>query len=450
MATNYQGGDAVSLAPIFQGSLRGSLRVREEELARRAAQEKKREAEFKDLSDQIAKLNSKGISVIDMESYAKRTGEIKELAIKSFNETDPKKKMLIKAEINSKIGETEMFITAAVNKNKIASETGKWINDNRETRGTTSNLERFNRLINTKLEDIDERDLDITTYQEIPKAADVDRKLNTLADGLLKGAVEKFDEEPGKRGNKSGVYVTTSKEVPMENYASAVTELYKTDRQVKEFIDYTYGGRPIEEVAIEIAQRKVNEGKLGFSKRDFETDWRPRSTGGSPSSENLVGNVTKNVPIKIGSSTYNADRVGMNVSSVLLPPVEAIDANTGERVDLSEVIGRGYNKGNITAVLKIPDMVNILGDEDVYEFQVIEKNPDFAQQAALIPRGLVAGSGVPEEIVRKFYVGKDVIPTDGTNSKAINGALSKLNGATGTPTTTQRTNTTKRRSVDDL
>src|SRR5690606_7627047 len=97
-------------------------------------------------------------------------------------------------------------------------------------------------------------------------------------------------------------------------------------------------------------------------------------------------------------------------------------------------IDRGFTTGKIVSVQEVPELRGILNEAEVAEVQVPVPNPQYQ----LLGPQSAAAIGVPQYIVERYYIGQDVIPTEGTNGKAIGRALSKLRSGQGRESTSAR------------
>lgn len=430
MALNLQVVEDFNLSPLFQVASQTLLRNQQELAARREQEDKQRAASQKELSGLMSKVNPTGLRQADVAKYNELTSQMRDAAIGAMNASDPEARLQGESKVQELYTQIMHHSTASKELAKQELALGGRLADMDLEEEDKSKYQTY---LTTPLDDIPVGAMNPINWD---KPADF-TYANKVIGTTLKDLVKNVDTElkVGDRvniGGRSGQQYTYEGELSPELAGAALMQQYDYDRKFKKAIDAQFGDVSPEEAIMTIVAQEQEKGTL-TSRGKENIQWAPvpRSSGGA--APGSVGDLSHNVPIRMAGGTVVAPReISFSTSNVVVPSRDAIDADTGEVINLGAFKAEtGVKQGNLTGLVELPGYGSRLGgrNDDFVEYQIQVKN---TKQFKV--EGITLGS---DYHTRTFYVRRDQLPTGLGNDKAIQAAAAAFDAGRSTNTTSR-------------
>lgn len=437
---NYVGRDT-NLSGFYNSILRGIERQQEIAAKKQEAEDERARQIVKGMEGELSKVSSDGLRPADIGLFNQSYSKIKDSYYKMLTSRTNDERLQAAAEMRNAINATNNLVSRSKALGKQDYDIGEDIRKN--AKDYADNVRTlYNQRINTSLDKLSPELLNPQNFARRIDTSKVQGNIIKMAQDIAK-ASDNVTPSVSRMNLPSGGadVVEFVREGSRAAFVEGMVQQTAADPAYQAYIRENFPGLSYEEAINLIADQMQEAGHLtSRSGRQVIRDRAPSSSDGSGGNSTAVGGLTLNVPVNLGGRKVNATRrVGTNISSVTIPPVRAVDAQTGQITDLTNLIGEGFTKGAVVSFSQIPEIRNILGEEEVAEIQVSQPNPDYAIYRLMGDAGAMAAqdSGVSPNIVRRFYVGQDVVPRTGTNQKAINQALTTLRSGVGQESTSQ-------------
>lgn len=261
------------------------------------------------------------------------------------------------------------------------------------------------------------------------------RKINTSKvqgdiEGILKQLYDTSARLSGTKPTRTqgGSVLEFEESVDKDAFAQSLEYRFASDPAFKAFARENNLGDTPEEAAINITALYEQQGRFTRTEgRQFVRD-RASSTSGGDTDSAAVGEIAYNIPVNIGGKQVTATRgVDLTTSNVVVPNRQAVDAETGQIVDLGQIKAQtGVRQGQITGILEIPDLGDPfgVGNNEVVEYQIQMPNPNYLSVEGMEPMG-------PRNYTKTYYIRKDLLPEGAQNIKAVRGAVNKFDSSRG-------------------
>lgn len=435
---NYVGRDT-NLSGFYNSILSGIQQQQQIAAKKQEVEDERARQIVKGMEGELSKVSSEGLRTADIGLFNKSYSKIKDSYYKMLTAGTNDERLQAAAEMRNEINATNSLVSRSKTIGKQDYDFGEDIRKN--PGGYADDVRtKFNQRISTSLDKLSPELLNPQNFARRIDTSKVQGDIIKMAQDIAK-ASNNVTPSVSRMNLPSGGadVVEFVKEGSREAFIEGMVQQTAADPAYQAYIRENFPGLSSEEAINLIADQMQEAGQLtDRSGRQVIRDRAPSSSEGGDSA--AVGGLTLNVPVNLGGRKVNAPRrVGTNLSSVTIPPVRAVDAQTGQITDLTNLIGEGFTKGAVVSFSQVPELRNTLGEEEVAEIQVSQPNPDYAIYRLMGEAGPMTAQdkGVSPNIVRRFYVGQDVVPRTGTNQKAINQALTTLRSGAGQESTSQ-------------
>lgn len=432
---NYQGGE-VSVAPYLQGITNVILANQQ-----RAQQQAEKEAERADkiydsITSEVAKVNPNGLRNADYEGFqAMYQEQIKApmidalLARQNGDMATYAKKM---AEVNAGIGTVNSFISRSKQEAKFEYDLAEDIRKNPD-RYSDQSTGLYKTRVSTPLNNLSGNLMQGSdAWIRQVDTSKVQGQVDDLLSDIFKtsGQLSGIKQQRTTVGGRGADIVQFEEAVDKDAFAEAARMRFASDPAWRAYAEQNGLGSTPEEAAINLTALYESNGRFTRTDgRQIVRDQAPSQSGGGTDSAR-VGDLAYNVPINIGGQRVFATRgVDLTTSNVVIPNREAVDAETGQVVNLGDIkADTGVKNGQITGVLEIPALNNVFGtgNNEVVEYQIQVPNPNF--DPFMARAGL---DSTPEVTTKTYYIRRDLLPSGTQTNKDVKRAVEKFDNARG-------------------
>lgn len=424
---DYVGRDT-NLSGFYNSILSGIQRQQEIAAKKQEAEDERARQIVKGIEGELSKVSSDGLRNADIGLFNKSYSKIKDSYYKMLTAATNDERLQAAAEMRNEINATNDLVSRSKAIGKQDYDFGEDIRKN--PGGYADDVRtKFSQRISTPLDKLSPELLNPQNFARRVDTSKVQGNIVKMAQDIAK-ASNNVTPSVSRMNLPSGGadVVEFVREDSREAFIEGMVQQTAADPAYQAYIRENFPGLSSEEAINLIADQMQEAGQLtARSGRQVIRDRAPSSSG-SGSDSATVGEIAYNIPVNIGGRQVTATRgVDLTTSNVVVPNRQAVDAETGQIVNLGEIKAQtGVRQGQITGILEIPSLNDPfgVGNNEVVEYQIHIPNPNYLSVSGMEPMG-------PRNYTKTYYIRKDLLPEGAQNIKAVRGAVSKFDSSRG-------------------
>lgn len=460
MADNpsLQYGNETNLTGFYGGIMNALSQQQEKADALALANQKRIDADNKDIADLVGKINPEGIKTADTSVLADRMAKVKDISYKMYSATTDAERLKYRAEVQQELNSVKGFIDQSKQLNKqIATYAEDW----------RKNYYLYGDNFKDNLKKIQETPTNLLTPEDTSadrfvRNVDGSKMLTTvskIADDLLKRSdlpVERLTER-GTLGGRGVTYTGTLKSVPPEIYSTRLLQEYQSNNEFKAYVAQAYPDMAPEQAIGKIVQ-EASEGGLLTERRETGQVLDPTPKEPKSNSNPAMGALYYGAPINYGTGDNSKQittgkYVSLALKNVPLTNAQAINLTTAN----SNTSIPTNADTDITGVASLPIIIRDVRNTRTYqsgrkETETISAGSiateEFAKAnpSAVDYRDFVLTKATTKERgkekIEEYAIPRDRFPMNPSNAKVVFSALKQFDQTPvapqgGTPAPTQ-------------
>lgn len=411
-----------------------------------AKQQAERQAEQKELADQLGKLKIDGLRDADKADFYQQYNEWKSMPSQIMQEKDNFKKMQLQSDFDKKYMELNDFVGKSKGYGKLHADiSSKFLDDRFRNQFNDDAVAKWQKSANLPLSSA-EIVKDPSTLARQIDTSKIMEDINKIDDQLLQSA--KYDNPITRRitsGNKTGTESLYTKKVDPKIQALNYAMKYDTDKTFKAFVQKEYaevfdkmGDEAGKAAAIQdlVAKRPLvrpDAPKIDWDRNEEMTEYQRRSlalreAGGSGDGGGVGNAINMNIPFASGKGNVNAESyVPLSLSKKNFAGSPAWDLNTGKKIPALtsssdyEIVGVGNFPIIKQGSTKDKSLHGAIAQPDF-----VKRNP---KAVNMVPGMQV--QLIQNDVTYDFVIPYDRLPENVKNSKSVRDALAKFKPAQG-------------------